>query len=100
MGKKNERIEREVKLINAVHGVSRLWQKSDEKYSDQNSKGPIWSKLAKECGFEDGKEAAAVWKKLRKQYVDRLNKKKASTGSGLDDVLMDADDSKPYEGPY
>ncbi|KAH7704607.1 hypothetical protein AAVH_10302 [Aphelenchoides avenae] len=57
MGKKNERIEREVKLINAVHGVSRLWQKSDEKYSDQNSKGPIWSKLAKECGFEDGKEA-------------------------------------------
>ncbi|KAH7702141.1 hypothetical protein AAVH_30711 [Aphelenchoides avenae] len=71
--------------------------KSDKKYADQNSKRPIWAKLAKDCGYADGKEAAAVWKNLRKQYVNKLNKKKASTGSGLDDVQVDADDFKYAE---
>ncbi|KAH7695146.1 hypothetical protein AAVH_37799, partial [Aphelenchoides avenae] len=97
MGKKNERIEREVKLVNAVHGLPRLCQKSDKKYSDQNSKVPIWSKLAKDCGFRDGKEASTAWKNLRKTYVNRLNKMKASTGSGLDDVQVDVDDYKYAE---
>uniref|UniRef100_A0A915EHG0 MADF domain-containing protein n=1 Tax=Ditylenchus dipsaci TaxID=166011 RepID=A0A915EHG0_9BILA len=72
-----------VKLIQEVKKERCLYDKSLKEYLNNTHKGPIWSRIAKSVGIEDGKKASKKWKNLRDGYARQTKKRHLPSGSGV-----------------
>uniref|UniRef100_A0A915DDJ5 MADF domain-containing protein n=1 Tax=Ditylenchus dipsaci TaxID=166011 RepID=A0A915DDJ5_9BILA len=72
-----------VKLIQEVKKERCLYDKSLKEYFNNTQKGPIWSRIAKSVGIEDGKKASKKWENLRDGYARQTKKRHLPSGSGV-----------------
>ncbi|CAH2097457.1 unnamed protein product [Euphydryas editha] len=67
-------------LIESVRKYPCLWKIDCKEYKLNDLKDAAWKEVLKECDLKDGKEARALWKKLRDGHRQALAKKKNVTG--------------------
>ncbi|RVE51989.1 hypothetical protein evm_003267 [Chilo suppressalis] len=66
-------------FIEKVKLCPSLWDTGHLHYRDIVKKDSAWERIAKECGIENGREAKAVWKKLRDSHREAMRRRKTCT---------------------